>query len=80
MTGIPGEAMGLTFNPAFSNNDPIEAAWRMTLAEAIEEVLQAGAETIEALAEGLNTRHAGNRRNQPWTAESLASELQILAA
>jgi hypothetical protein len=79
MRGIPGEAMGLSFNPSHNTSDPVEAAWRDSLADGLERVLESGADSIEALADGLNRLSAGGRQGERWTPETLQAELRRLA-
>jgi hypothetical protein len=60
------------------NGDPVEATYRNALADGLERVLDRGADTLDEIVAGLNGLSVTTRDGARWTAESLASELEIL--
>lgn len=69
----------LSFSPYERDLTPEEIAYRKTLAAGIEEVLGGGAETLEALTSGLNSRKVIASDGKQWTEASLEKELRRLA-
>lgn len=69
----------LSFNPFASVSDPVERTYRDALGDGLEEVLDGGVDTLDALVEGLNARGVTARAGTPWTAAALAAELRRLA-
>jgi hypothetical protein len=55
------------------------AAYEDQLGDALEQLLAAGANDLDAIAEGLDALVARSDR-QPWTSANLAQELRRLAA
>jgi hypothetical protein len=68
----------LGFDPAEHNHDPVEKAYRDTLANGLETVLQNGAESLEDLVKGLNNLSIFGPHGVSWTPELLETELSRL--
>ena len=71
--------MQLSYNPGETGLDPAEKTYRDQLADALEEILLEGAETLRALVAGLNARGIHPAGGTAWTDETLATELRRLA-
>jgi hypothetical protein len=69
----------LSFNPDDFVADPVEQAYRDKLGDGLEIVLADGAETLEALSEGLNSLGTTQRSGGRWTTALLEAELRRLA-
>lgn len=69
----------LSFNPDDFVADPVERAYRDRLGDGLEIVLADGTESLEGLAEGLNSLGTTQRSGEQWTPASLEAELRRLA-
>jgi len=65
-------------DPRIFTSDPVELAYINALADGLEQVLERGAETLEAIVTGLNDRHVTTKTGVPWTEETLSAELYRL--
>lgn len=69
----------LGFDPRDFNLSPVEKAYQDALGDGLEQVLGAGADTLEDLVKGLNELSVTAPGGEKWTVESLAAELNRLA-
>jgi hypothetical protein len=74
----PVENRDLGFDPSEYNTDPVEKAYRDALADGLELVLDAGADTLADVVAALNARSVCGPGGKSWTEEMLASELNRL--
>ncbi len=58
---------------------PEEVAYRHALAEALEKVLDQGAETLEAISAGLDALEIAAPKGAVWSPQTLETELSRLA-
>jgi hypothetical protein len=68
----------LGFDPAEYDSNPIEKAFRDSFANGLEMVLDRGADTLEAIAAGLNEEAVPGPGGAAWTPALLESELDRL--
>ena len=69
----------LSFHPDDFVADPVERAYRDRLGDGLEIVLGDGTDTLEGLAEGLNSLGTTQRSGALWTPVLLEAELRRLA-
>jgi len=63
------------------NHSPLQdTAYEDKLGDALEKLLDEGADDLEALSAGLNALGVTSPSAQPWTAESLQAELKRLGS
>lgn len=74
-TPIPPN-QGKSYDADSETLDPREQAYRDALGDGLEIVLGGGADTLAAIADGLNARNVHGPRGQRWTDELLAAELE----
>ncbi len=67
---------GKSYDADWEVLDPREQGYRDALGDGIEVVLGNGADTLAAIAEGLNARNVHGPKGQRWTEELLESELE----
>ncbi len=70
--------LDLGFDPREFHTDPVETAYRDALADGLERVLSAGADTLGEIVKGLNELSVTRVSGAAWTEESLAAELDRL--
>ena len=77
MTG-PSNAQnqGKSYNADWEVLDPREQSYRDAFGDGLEIVLGDGADTLAAIAEGLNARNIHGPRGQRWTEPLLEAELE----
>jgi hypothetical protein len=69
----------LGFDPSEYDTNPVAVAYRNTLADGLERVLDKGAETLTDVVRGLNELSAFAPDGSAWSEETLAPELSRLA-
>lgn len=69
--------MSLYLQPTQSRPDS-PSNYELQLAQAVEGLFAAGADSPETLAEGLNTADVPGPGGSPWTAESFRAEMSRL--
>ncbi len=70
------ENQGKSYDAEWENLDPREQDYRDALGDGLEIVLGNGADTLAAVAEGLNTHNVHGPKGQRWTEELLEAELE----
>jgi hypothetical protein len=68
----------LGFDPNEYDTNPVHIAYRNTLADGLERVLEGGAETLADIVKGLNAQSVFASDGSAWTEETLAAELARL--
>ena len=69
---------GKSYDADWEVLDSQEKAYRDALGDGLEIVLGDGAETLAAIAEGLNAHNVHGPKGQRWTEELLEAELERL--
>jgi len=69
----------LGFDPSEYDTNPVAVAYRNTLADGLERVLDKGVETFADIVRGLNDVSAFGPDGSAWTEQTLAAELSRLA-
>jgi hypothetical protein len=73
------ENQGKSYDADWEILDAREQAYRDGLGDGLEIVLGAGADTLAAIADGLNGHNIHGPKGQSWTVELLQSELERVA-
>lgn len=76
MVNVDNKILG--FDPNEYDTNPVTVAYRSTLADGLERVLDQGAETLADVVRGLNELSAFAVDGSAWTEETLAAELSRL--
>jgi hypothetical protein len=69
---------GKSYDADWEAIDSQEKAYRDALGDGLEIVLGDGAETLAAIAQGLNAHNVHGPKGQRWTEELLEAELERL--
>ncbi len=70
------ENQGKSYDADWEVLDPHEQDYRDALGDGLEVVLGGGADTLGAIAEGLNAHNVHGPKGQRWTDELLEAELE----
>lgn len=73
------ENQGMSYDADWEILDAREQAYRDGLGDGLEIVLGAGADTLTAIADGLNDHNIHGPKGQSWTVELLEFELERVA-
>jgi hypothetical protein len=76
MANVDNRVLG--FDPSEYDTNPVAVAYRSTLADGLERVLDRRAETLGDVVRGLNELSAFAPDGSAWTEETLAVELSRL--
>jgi hypothetical protein len=71
---VPGQAT----NFVWQTRPAAPSAYENALADALEQVFEAGAETLQQVVDGLNRLHLRSPDGQPWTTSSYEAEIARL--
>lgn len=73
------ENQGKIYDAGWEALDAREQAYRDALGDGLEIVFGEGAETLKAIADGLNAHNVHGPKGQRWTEDLIESELQRVA-
>lgn len=67
---------GKSYDADWEALDPREQTYRDALGDGLEVVLGGGADTLAAIADGLNARNVHGPKGERWTDDLLEAELE----
>jgi len=76
MTPLDNKDLG--FDPNVYDTNPVEVAYRGALADALESVLDEGAETLADIVSGMNNLGVTAPDGRSWSEETFGSEMRRL--
>jgi hypothetical protein len=76
MTPVDNKDLG--FDPNVYDTNPVEVAYRRALADALERVLDQGAETLADIVSGMNDLGVTEPDGRSWSEETFESEMRRL--
>ncbi len=76
MTPVHNKDLG--FDPNVYDTNPVEVAYRRAVADALERVLDQGAETLADIVSGMNDLGVTERDGSSWSEETFESEMRRL--
>jgi hypothetical protein len=76
MTPVDNKDLG--FDPNVYDTNPVEVAYRRALADALERILDQGADTLADIVSGMNDLSVAAPDGRSWSEETFESEMRRL--